>query len=78
MSYNGNVNAPKKNSRKKGRPHNEEEADHFDVSCEPKLVAYLEDLVKLQGFGNSKSAVARNFIWQEVNRLIEVRRLKER
>lgn len=45
---------------------------------ESKLISYLDELVGKQGFGNSRSAVARNFIWKEVNRLIEAERLKER
>jgi len=64
--------------RAKTRPNDDEGSAHFDVTCEPKLVAYLEDLREMQGFGNSKSAIARNFIWQEVNRLIEAKRLKQR
>lgn len=51
---------------------------HFDVTCEPKLIEYLHDLIDLQGFGTSKSAIGRNFIWKEVNRLIETKRLKQR
>ncbi|MGE0357138.1 MAG: hypothetical protein AB7P08_09505 [Burkholderiales bacterium] len=51
---------------------------HFDVTCEPKLIEYLEELIELQGFGNSKSAIARQFIWKEVNRLIEAGRLPQR
>jgi hypothetical protein len=49
------------------------------TGVEPKLLDYLQDLADKQGFGgSSKSAVARNFIWKEVNRLIEVGRLPER
>ena len=62
-----------------GRPENRHETASFEVSgVEPKLVEYLEELVKKQGFGTSRSAVARNFIWKEVNRLIEAGRLEER
>jgi hypothetical protein len=65
--------------KKKGRPSNNEPSESFDVTgVERKLLLYLEDLVTMQGFGNSKSAIARNFIWKEVNRLIEEKRLKQR
>ncbi len=65
--------------KKKGRPKNEEASATIEVSgAEPKLVAYLKDILKLQGFGNSTSAIARAFIWKEVNRLIESGRLKQR
>ena len=64
---------------KKGRPRNEEAASKLEVTgVEPKLLEYLEDIRKLQGFGNSLSAIARTFIWKEVNRLIETGRLKQR
>ena len=65
--------------RKTGRPRNDLETETLEVTgVEPKLVAYLEDLRKVQGFGNSLSAIARGFIWKEVNRLIEVGRLRSR
>jgi len=69
--------ATKKVPAKGGRPTNDSVS--FELTgVEPKLLDYLQDLVDMQGFGGSKSAVARNFIWMEVNRLIEVHRLKER
>jgi hypothetical protein len=66
-----------------GRPTKSEGGEEpalvkFEMGVEPKLLDYLGDLVKKQGFGNSKSAIARSFIWLEVNRLIEVGRLSER
>lgn len=68
-----------KRSKPDGRPASQEPTTSFEVSgVESKLLLYLDDLVAKQGFGNSRSAVARNFIWQEVNRLIEAGRLKER
>ena len=65
--------------RKNGRPKNGEATATLEVTgAEPKLVAYLDDLLKMQGFGNSLSAIARGLIWKEVNRLIETGRLKQR
>jgi len=69
--------APKGDGSKGGRPTNDSVS--FELTgVEPKLLDYLQDLVEKQGYGNSKSAVARGFIWKEVNRLIEVHRLVER
>jgi hypothetical protein len=66
---------PKKN----GRPRNEEKTSQLVVSgVEPKLLLYLEDLRKMQGFGNGDATIARGFIWKEINRLIEAGRLKQR
>lgn len=65
--------------RKNGRPKNAEAGSTLEVTgTEQKLLDYLDELQKMQGFGNSRSAIARGFIWKEVNRLIEARRLKER
>lgn len=50
----------------------------LEVSVEPKLVEYILDLKKLQGFGNTKSAIGRNLLWAEINRLIESKRLNQR
>ncbi len=64
---------------KNGRPKNEEATSTLEVTgVEPKLLAYLKDLHKLQGFGNSTSAIARGLIWNEVNQLIASGRLKQR
>lgn len=65
--------------RKNGRPKNDEATRTLEVTgAEPKLLAYLEELRKMQGFGNSISAIARGFVWKEVNRLIETGRLKQK
>lgn len=66
-------------NHKRGRPKNEEVTTALEITgTEPKLIAYLEDLKQMQGFGNSLSAIARTFIWKEVNRLIEAGRLHPR
>lgn len=66
-----------KRPAKGGRPTNDSVSMEL-TGVEPKLVEYLDDLVSKQGFGKSRSEVARNFIWKEVNRLIESHRLAER
>jgi hypothetical protein len=66
-------------TRKNGRPNNTEKSATLEVTgVEPKLIEYLTDLKAKQGFGNSLSAIARGFIWNEVNRLIRDGRLTER
>lgn len=61
---------PEKKGGKKTKP--------IEIAATPRLRGYLQDLVDLEGFGNSVAEVARNFIWLEVNRLIEAERLKQR
>ncbi len=60
---------PKKGEKKKGR---------VEFAAEDKLLAYLDDLIELGGFENSYAEIARSFVWKEVNRLLEVRRLKQK
>ena len=61
-----------------GRPKGEKETRAVPVNATPKLLAYLDELVDMEGFGNSRAEVARNFVWKEVNALIAVGRLKAR
>jgi hypothetical protein len=60
------------------RPKKPEEPYSVEFAAPAKLIAYLDDLVELQGFGTSRAEIARNFVWDEVNRLIESNRLKQR
>ena len=54
----------------KGRP-----TKAVEVAATPKLLAYLDRLVEMEGYGNSRAEVARGFVWKEVNRLLEVKLL---
>lgn len=47
-----------------------------EFKASPKLLAYLDALKNEEAFGNSRAEIVRNFVWKEVNRLIEVGRLK--
>lgn len=59
-----------------GRPRNDHGKLTIEVAVTPKLVNYLDLLKKGEGFGNSRAEIVRNFVWKEVNRLIETGRLK--
>jgi len=63
---------------KVGRPKGEKKTKAVPVNATPKLLAYLDELVDMEGFGNSRAEVARNFVWKEVNQLIADGRLKSR
>ena len=58
------------------RPRNPQASVKVEVLMTPKLGAYLDALKEMEGFGNSRPEIIRNFVWQEVNRLIEVGRLE--
>jgi hypothetical protein len=59
-----------------GRPRNTEASIKIEVLVSPKLAKYLDTLKVEEAFGNSRPEIIRNFVWKEVNRLIEVGRLK--
>jgi hypothetical protein len=48
------------------------------IPLSPKQMFYMCELVKMEGFGDSPGDVARQFIWDRINQLIESGRLKER
>jgi hypothetical protein len=43
-----------------------------------KMMEYLSEIVRMEGFGATEGDVARGFLWDRINELIEARRLKER
>jgi metal-responsive CopG/Arc/MetJ family transcriptional regulator len=59
------------------RPRNSEASVVVEVTLPPKLVKYLDVLKEKGGFGASRPDAIRELVWKEVNRLIEVGRLKE-
>ncbi len=52
------------------RPPNALESIPVTFTATPKLVLYLDDLIAEQGFGNSRSEVARTLVWESVRTLI--------
>lgn len=61
-----------------GRPRNPDALIPLEVGFTPKTIKYIDALKEMEGFGNSRPEIVRNFVWKEINRLIEARRLKER
>ena len=57
------------------RPRNSEASIPVEIALSPKLIEYLDALKELEGFGSSRAEIIRNFVWKEVNRLLEVGRL---
>lgn len=57
-------------AKRRGRPHNRHEPYQLKITGTPKLERYLDDLVKEQGYGNSKAAVALALIWRGFEDLI--------
>ncbi len=63
---------------KQGRPKNLHKSVTVTITATPKLAQYLDDLIKEEGFGNSRAEIAKNFVWKEINRLISAGNLDRR
>jgi hypothetical protein len=59
------------------RPRNPEATVLVEVGLSPKAIKYLDILKDKDGMGASRSEIIRGFVWKEINRLIEVKRLDE-
>jgi len=59
------------------RPRNPEATVLVEVGFTPKAIKYLDLLKEKDGFGTSRADIIRNFVWKEINRLIEEQRLSE-
>jgi hypothetical protein len=60
------------------RPKKDEPSIKVEVWVSPKLAAYLDELRTMEGFGESRSGIIKQFVWNEVNKLIKDRRLSQR
>lgn len=52
------------------RPRNSHPTTSVPISATPKLLKYLDDLVKEEAYGNSRAEVAKSFVWQVIQDLI--------
>ena len=59
------------------RPRNPEATVLLEVGFSPKTIKYLDILRDKEGFGATRPEIVRNFVWKEINRLLETNRLKE-
>lgn len=63
---------------KGGRPRATKGTKAVPVNATPKMLEYLDEIVAMEGYGSSRAEVARNFVWREINRLLEVGRLQSK
>lgn len=59
------------------RPRKAETPVLVEIGFSPKTIRYLDILKEKEGFGSSRPEIVRNFVWKEIERLIEVGRLPE-
>jgi hypothetical protein len=53
-----------------GRPKNSQRSIEVTITASPKLGAYLDDLCREEGYGNSRAEIARNLVWRAIEDLI--------
>ena len=61
-----------------GRPKNEQGKITIEIQVTSKLVEYLDELKSMEGFGESRQEIVKNFVWTAVNKLILEKRLEQR
>lgn len=58
------------------RPKNRQPKHILRLRATPKLVAYLDQIVDLQGFGDTRQDVIKRLVWDGINDLLAKKRLK--
>jgi hypothetical protein len=53
-----------------GRPRNRHKSVPVTITGTPKLAAYLDALVREEGYGTSRASVAGNLVWRGIEDLI--------
>jgi hypothetical protein len=56
----------------------EKKTVRIEVWVTAKQAAYVDDLIKLEGFGDERPEVFRRFAWAAINELIATKRLDQR
>jgi hypothetical protein len=63
---------------KPGRPRNRYKSIPIRITATPKLAAYLDDLIREEGYGNGRAEVARTLVWRGIEDLVDKRILDRR
>jgi hypothetical protein len=61
-----------------GRPKGEQAKITIELQATRKLVAYLDELKRIEGFGESRQEIVKSLVWAAIGRLILDKRLKQR
>jgi hypothetical protein len=61
-----------------GRPASPHPKKTIEVQASPKLVAYLNDVLKMEGYGDSRPEIVKRFVWDGINKLLAEKLLKKR
>jgi hypothetical protein len=60
------------------RPKNPTARITVELQASPKLIAYLDALREMEGFGESRQEIVKNFVWAGINKLLLEKRLKQK
>jgi len=60
------------------RPKSKARKTTLELQLTPKLARYLDELVKEEGFGETRQEVIKKFVWDGVNSVLPRERLKRR
>jgi hypothetical protein len=60
------------------RPKNPTAKITVELQASPKIIAYLDSLRKMGGFGESRQDIVKNFVWAGINNLLLEKRLKQK
>jgi hypothetical protein len=60
------------------RPKNPTTKITVELQASAKLIAYLDALRKMEGFGESRQDIVKNFVWAGINKLLLEKRLKQK
>lgn len=59
-----------------GRPKGSERKTTVEIQASRKLLGYLDAIVKMEEFGETRPEVVKRFVWDGINRLLPERRLR--
>lgn len=60
------------------RPENTQKKITVEIQATPKLLAYLEDLRKIEGYGETRQEIVKGLVWDAINLLLRDKQLKRR
>jgi hypothetical protein len=61
-----------------GRPQNLHKKATIEIQASPKLVAYLDQLMQMEGFGETRPEIVKKFVWDGINQLLLDKRVKQK
>jgi hypothetical protein len=60
----------------RGRPKNDQDRIAVEMQASPKLVAFLDEIKAMEGFGDTRPEIVKRFVWDGINKLLLEKRLK--